>query len=59
MIETISKIHETINAAPPIGVIAPNQRVDVRLRVYKLPENMTIPANINHPAHLMRVCVGN
>jgi hypothetical protein len=59
MIETIKRVHETINEAPPIGVIAPSQRVDVRLRVYKLPENMIIPANINQPAHLMMACVGH
>jgi|TARA_B100001079_G_C16002013_1_gene336453 hypothetical protein len=59
IIATIRRIHETINAVPPIGVIAPNQRVDVRLRAYKLPENMTIPENINQPANLMRSCAGN
>tara|TARA_B100000315_G_scaffold257803_1_gene307918 strand:+ start:6843 stop:7022 length:180 start_codon:yes stop_codon:yes gene_type:complete len=59
MIATSKRVHEAINAAPPIGVIAPSHRVDVRLRVYKLPENMTIPKNINQPANLMMVCPGN
>ena len=32
-IKIISRIHEIINAVPPIGVIAPSHRVEVRLRV--------------------------
>ncbi len=38
------------NATPPSGVIAPNLRMPLRLRAYKLPENNIIPANRNHPA---------
>lgn len=36
----------TINATPPIGVMAPRTPMPVKLNTYKLPEKMTIPASI-------------
>ena len=37
------------NASPPIGVMAPSQRMPVALSRYKLPEKMTMPTMKHHP----------
>ena len=37
-------------ATPPIGVIAPIQRMPVRLNMYKLPEKTTMPNRNAQPA---------
>ncbi len=44
-----NKIHPTINATPPRGVIGPKNLMPVILNAYKLPENIIIPATINQP----------
>ena len=36
-----------INSTPPIGVIAPSQRRPERTRIYKLPEKISKPIEIN------------
>lgn len=36
-----------INSKPPIGVIAPSQRRPERTRIYKLPEKISKPIEIN------------
>ena len=46
-----NKSHPAMNANPPKGVIAPNQRFSVSTKPYKLPENSTVPATNAHPAH--------
>jgi len=43
---TASKTHPAIKDRPPIGVIDPNQRTPDKTRMYKLPENIIIPAVI-------------
>ena len=40
-------------ASPPMGVIAPSQRTPEMLRMYKLPEKMTMPAMKSQPAELV------
>jgi len=47
----ISNTHETRNATPPKGVMAPKMLILVTLNMYRLPENKMIPININHPDH--------
>ena len=43
---TASKIHPAIKDRPPIGVIDPSQRTPDKTRMYRLPENIIIPAVI-------------
>ena len=45
-----TRIHATINATPPRGVIGPKNLIPVVLNAYKLPENIIIPATISQPA---------
>ena len=47
---TIRQIQPVIKQTPPIGVIAPNLRIPVNERTYKLPENNTIPPIMNYVA---------
>lgn len=42
--------HPASNATPPIGVIAPSQRVPVAARTYKVPLKMMIPVANSHHA---------
>jgi len=42
-----SIIHPAINARPPMGVMAPIHLIPVRTNIYKLPENIKIPADNN------------
>lgn len=39
-----SRAQPARKATPPIGVIAPSQRIPVRLNTYRLPEKITMPA---------------
>lgn len=55
MAAKIIKNHEIKNAMPPIGVIAPSALIPVMLNTYKLPEKMTMPANITQPAQLTKL----
>src|SRR6476661_362014 len=45
----------TIKATPPRGVIAPSHLMSVKLRAYKLPEKMIVPAIKAHPATAKKV----
>ncbi len=44
-----------IKANPPIGVIAPSHRIPLRLKTYKLPEKIKIPAKNSQPATPIKV----
>jgi hypothetical protein len=40
-----------MNDTPPMGVIIPIARTPVNASPYRLPEKITMPASISHPAH--------
>ena len=48
-----------MNAKPPKGVMAPNQRLSVNTSKYKLPENNTVPATKSQPDRGGRVDPGH
>ena len=43
------RAHAIKKLTPPMGVIAPNKDMPLRLNAYKLPEKSTTPASINQP----------
>ena len=44
--------HPARNANPPMGVIAPSQRIPETLSMYRLPEKIKIPAENRYPDQL-------
>ncbi len=52
-------VHAAKKATPPSGVIAPSTLIFVNANTNRLPENSTIPANINQPEEVSNEFPGN